>query len=157
MHICAYICVYIERERERAQWTSIPPKIFLQDISPSVWMAGHCLGQRLHLLQLDLNPTIKNPFFGPGSDTVWCELLKFSTLTTNRMYFKTTNNFKNTWYKYVYYIYIDYEWLWLLDATKLINILLPVSTLKMFTFFLTHMKFTHSYPCLPYIHGGCHC
>lgn len=47
----------------------------------------------------------KEPFFGPGSDTVWCELLKFSTLTTNRMHFKITNNFKNTWYKYVYYIY----------------------------------------------------
>lgn len=145
-------------ERERAQWTSIPPKIFLQDISPSLWMAGHCLGQRLHLLQLDLNPTIKNPFL----DLKWHSFLVWTTQIFNsdnkQNVFQNNKQFQKHMVQVrVLYIYIDYEWLWLLDATKLINILLPVSTLKMFTFFLTHMKFTHSYPCLPYIHGGCHC
>ena len=155
MHICAYICI-LYRERERAQWTSIPPKIFLQDISPSVWMAGHFLGQRLHLLQLDLNPTIKNPFLD-------LEVTQFGVNYSNFQLWQQTEciskqqTISKTHGTSTCIIYIDYEWLWLLDATKLINILLPVSTLKMFTFFLTHMKFTHSYPCLPYIHGGCHC
>ena len=71
--MCVYMyIIYIYRERERAQWTSIPPKIFLQDISPSVWMAGHFFGAKVASLAAGPESNKKEPIFGPEVTQFFC-------------------------------------------------------------------------------------